>query len=107
MNINTTKMNYVRIDGWRGYNEPVNAVGGCNDTGMWSDSPCRSDIANAEIDSFIAKLKKEKIRYRKVSGNSSNVFMGKIFVCVHADQRLKAQEIAFKHLDETRLFYNI
>ena len=31
--INTTKQEYVRIDGWRGYQRPVNAIAGANDTG--------------------------------------------------------------------------
>jgi len=105
--INTTKMKYVRIDGWRGYYEPVNAVGGCNDTGMYSDSPCPSDVAQAEINSFVKKLRKEKIKYRTTSGSSSNVFMGKRFVCVAEKDQPRAREIAENHRNETRLFYPI
>lgn len=104
--INTTKTRYVRIDGWRGYYEPINAVGGCNDTGNYSDSPCPSDVARKEIKEFQAMLRKEKIRYRTVGGNTSNVFCNKIYVCVHEDDRERALELANEHrYGNTRLFY--
>lgn len=106
--INTTKTKYVRIDGWRGYSEPINAVGGCNDTGTWSDSPCPSDVAGKEIKEFQKLLRAEKINYRTVGGVSSNIFCNKIYVCVHQDNRKKALEIAKKHQDNnTELFYQI
>ena len=53
MKINTTKTKYVRIDGWRGYAQPVNAIAGCNDTGNSEDSPCPSSLAQEEINSFV------------------------------------------------------
>ena len=105
--INTTKTKYVRIDGWRGYLEPVNAIAGCNDTGTSEDSPCNSYVAAAEINSFLKKLRKEKIKYRTTWGNSSNVFMNKRFVCVGLKDRIKAQELAYEHMDETKLFYQL
>jgi hypothetical protein len=105
--INTTKTKYVRIDGWRGYLEPVNAIAGCNDTGTYEDSPCPSDVAQAEINSFVKKLRKEKIKYRTTWGNSSNVFMVKRFVCVSPKDRTKAQAMAHDHMEETRLFYQL
>ena len=105
--INTTKNRYVRIDGWRGYVEPVNAIGGCNDTGTWSDSPCNSDVAQAEIKSFTKKLRQNNIRYRTTWGNSSNVFMNKRYVCVHKDDREKGLELAKEHQSKTNLFYAI
>ena len=105
--INTTKTKYVKIDGWRGYLEPINAIAGCNYTGMTEDSPCPSDVAEAEIKSFLQKLRKEKIKYRTTWGNSSNVFMHRKFVCVSPEDRLEAQAIAFDHQRETRLFYQL
>lgn len=103
--INTTKTKYVRIDGWRGYSMPINAVGAANDTGTWSDSPCPSHIAEKEINEFKALLRAEKIKYRGTAGNTSNVFCGKHYVCVHEDDRARALEIATKHRDNTTLFY--
>lgn len=105
--INTTKTKYVKIDGWRGYLEPINAIAGCNYTGMTEDSPCPSDVAEAEIKSFLQKLRKEKIKYRTTWGNSSNVFMHRKFVCVSPNDKLKAQEMAYNHQNETRLFYQL
>ena len=105
--INTTRTEYVKIDGWRGYLRPVNAIAGANDTGNYEDRPCPSHLAEAEIKSFLKKLRKEKIRYRTTWGNSSNVFMNKRFVCVAPEDRLKAQSLAYEHAEDTHLFYNI
>ena len=105
--INTTKTKYGKIDGWRGYLEPINAIAGCNYTGMTEDSPCPSDVAEAEINSFLQKLRKEKIKYRTTWGNSSNVFMHRKFVCVSPKDKLKAQAMAYDHQNETRLFYQL
>ena len=91
--INTTRTRYVKIDGWRGYLEPVNAVGGCNDTGTWIDSPCNSHVAKKEVDAFTKLLRKNGIKYRTTWGSSSNVFMNKRFVCVHEDDREKAYDL--------------
>lgn len=101
VHINTTKSKIYRLDGWRSWLEPVNAVGGCNITEQWYDTGI------TEIREFCKKLRKAKIRYRCVWSNSSNPFMMIRFVCVHPDQRLEAQEIAFKHRDDTEHFYNL
>ncbi len=74
---------YHRIDGWRGFWIPGNAVAGCSDTGMAADSPARSDVAKAEI----ARLRSECLRPAGIKsrvrwGTSSNVFMAKRWVCV-------------------------
>lgn len=31
----STKTIYIPTDGWRGIIQPINAVGGANDTGTW------------------------------------------------------------------------
>ena len=103
--INTTKTKYVRLDGWRGYYEPINAVGGCNDTGMYPDSPCKSNVVEKEIKDFQKILRTNKIKYRTTSGNTSNVFCNKVYVCVHKDDRIKAEELAEQHRANTSLFY--
>ena len=105
--INTTRTRYVRIDGWRGYAYPINAVGGCNDTGTWADSPCNSNVAEAEIKAFTKILRKNGIKYRTTWGRSSNVFMNKRYVCVHQEDREKALELAEEHQSNTNLFYAI
>ena len=103
--INTTKTKYIRIGGWRGYYEPVNAIGGCNDTGMYDDSPCRSDIAEKEIKQFKQILRDNKIKYRTTYGSSSNVFCNKIYICVNKDDRDNASLLAKTHQENTTLFY--
>tara|TARA_R110002020_G_scaffold70096_2_gene181968 strand:+ start:315 stop:644 length:330 start_codon:yes stop_codon:yes gene_type:complete len=103
--INTTKTEYIRIDGWRGYSQPVNAIGGCNDTGMWEDSPCKSDVAEKEIKQFQKILRNNKIKYRTTNGTSSNVFCGKIYVCVNKKDRQEASLLARAHQENTTLFY--
>ena len=105
--INTTKTKYVRIDGWRGYAQPVNAIAGCNDTGNSEDSPCPSRLAQEEINAFVKKLRKEKIKYRTTWGPSTNVFMIRRFVCVAPENRLKAQSMAYDHAEECKLFYQL
>ena len=105
--INTTRTRYVKIDGWRGYLEPVNAVGGCNDTGTWIDSPCNSHVAKKEVEAFTKLLRSNGIKYRTTWGSSSNVFMNKRFICVHEDDREKAYDLAVEHQENTNLFYAI
>lgn len=68
---------YVATDGWRGYEQPVYAVVGANDTGMFSDSPCRSDVADRELKDVEAILKKAGIPTKRDTCQTSNVF------CVH------------------------
>lgn len=68
---------WIASDGWRGYDEPFAAICGANDTGMWSDSPCRSDVAKRELGEAQAELLRAGIRTRLVTAQSSNAF------CVH------------------------
>lgn len=77
------KGRYHRIDGWRGYNIPGNAVAGSSDTGTWSDSPCPTPAVMGELRRFTREvLKANGIRYRMGVGSSSNVFCGKRWVVV-------------------------
>lgn len=99
------KMKYVRTDGWRGYQQPIAAVAGANDTGMYSDSPCKSDVRKSEIEGYRKLLRAEKINSRIVWGKTSNVFCVKCFVCVADEDKNRAIEIAKKYQEETQLFY--
>lgn len=74
---------YHRIDGWRGYYIPSNAIVGASDTGTWSDSPCPTPEVKAEIRRFQREvLRPLGIKSRQRFGTSSNVFCGKRWVCV-------------------------
>jgi len=103
----STKTGYVRTDGWRGYSQPVFAVGGANDTGSYYDSPCPSSVREKEINGFIEKLKAAGIKYRTKWCQSSNVFCQHFYVIVSEADHAKAYEIAkeYEKQDGIRLFY--
>ncbi len=98
---------YIPTDGWRGVTQPLNAVGGANDTGGWEDSPCPSSLREKEISGFCKKLRQEGIKYKTMWCNSSNVFMARNYVLVHPEDHSKAYEIAKEYKDSTRLFYTV
>jgi len=102
----STKMTYIRTDGWRGYQQPINAVGGANDTGTYSDSPCPSGVRRLEIKNFTTKLRKNSIPYRTIWCTSSNIFCVSQFVIVSPEHRERGLELAKEHESDTRLFYS-
>lgn len=101
------KTEWIKTNGWHGYNEPVNAIAGCNDTGSWEDSPCRSSIRKTEVKEFCSILKQNKIQYVTMWCETSNAFCAKQFVLVAPENRAKAIELAKIHVNNTRLFYVI
>jgi hypothetical protein len=76
-NIFNMEKKYTSTDGWRGYESYVYAVAKANDTGMESDSPCRSDVAEMELTMVMNALKKKKIPHKRAVTETSNVF------CIH------------------------
>lgn len=91
---------YHRIDGWRGFMIPGTAVAGSSDTGMFSDSPCPSDAVKAEIRRFQREcLRPAGIKSRVRFGQSSNVFCGKRWVCVAAEEHARAMALANEWLE--------
>jgi hypothetical protein len=101
------KTKWVRTDAWRGYVQPINAVGCCNCTGDWSDSPCPTSVVKKEITGFKKLLKKEGIRHKTFVTQSSNVFMVKVNILVHPNDRERALAIADEYQENTRLFYKV
>jgi len=102
-----TEKEWVNSGGYRGYSQPVYAVCGANDTGMWDDSPCRSDIADRELKETISVLKKHKIPTKKVTTESSNVFCIHHYVIVPPYYIDKAKEIVSDYISNisTELLY--
>lgn len=98
---------YVRTDGWRGYSEPIYAVAGANDTGTHGDSPCPSDVCEAELLAVIELLKKAGIKYRATACESSNVFCVHRYVVTLPADAPAAREIVKNYLAEnsTTLLY--
>lgn len=98
---------YVSTDGWRGYVEPIYAVCGANDTGMWSDSPCPSNVCESELNGAKNSLKLNKIPSKVMTTESSNVFCVHRYLIVPPKFLDKAKEILQNHINEieTRLLY--
>lgn len=101
----STKKKWISTDAWRGYEQPVNAVAGANDTGNWSDSPCPSSISLKEIDEARQILKQNKIVSKTIITRSSNVFCAHRYLLTHPENKEKAKDLLKPLLDQTRLFY--
>lgn len=101
------KMTWVATSAWRGYEQPINAVGGANDTGGWSDSPCPTDRCSRELDQFKKMLRAEGIPYVEAAGHSSNVFCIHRYVLVHPDDGERARQLARELEKTTLLFYAV
>ena len=71
------KKQWIATDGWRGYEKPIYAIAGWNDTGTWEDSPCRSNVGQSEASVLKKHLRKNHVQFRHIVCRSSNVF------CVH------------------------
>jgi hypothetical protein len=99
------KTRWVSTSGWRGYEEPINAVAGVNDTGTYSDSPCNSNTAKSELKLFTARLKKEGIKYRTIMCRTSNVFCASRYVLTMPEHHETARQIARDMASETTLLY--
>lgn len=102
-----TTQRWVKTDAWRGYNEPIYAVCGANDTGTWDDSPCPSDVCERELNGAIEVLKSLKIPTKIVTCESSNVFCVHRYVIVPPKYFEEAKLIVREYIDNTenRLIY--
>jgi hypothetical protein len=105
----STKSHYVQTDGWRGYSEPINAIGGCNCTGDWSDSPCPTYVVLRELGDFKTILRKNKIRFKQYVSRTSNVFCVKIFILVNPEDKEKGLVLSkeYEKKEGVRLFYSV
>ena len=101
------KSEWVKTSAWHGKMIPVNAVAGCNDTGSFSDSPCRSEVREREVKEFCSLLRKQNIKYVTMWGETSNIFCSVQYVLVAPEDKAKATELAKTHREITTLFYLI
>ena len=99
------KKNYVKTDGWRGYEEPINAICGANNTGNYSDSPCPEKICLAELEKAKKILRKNKIPFRQSWCKTTNVFCIHGYIVVPAKMKETAKNLIAHLLSETRLLY--
>jgi hypothetical protein len=100
---------YVRIDGWRGYEQPMYAVCGANDTGMFDDSPCPSNVAKSELEMAKSVLKRHKIPTKLITSQTSNVFCVHHYLIVPPVYHNQAKDLVGEHIDNdvTRLIYAV
>lgn len=99
------RVKYVHTDGWRGYEEPINAVCGANNTGSWSDSPCPESVCLSELDQAKKVLIKNGIPYQLQWCNTSNVFCIHGYLVVPARRKKRAKELIKPLIENTRLLY--
>jgi hypothetical protein len=71
---------YVRLDGWRGYAKPKYSVHCEPDTGAWDDSPYPN--AERNIKAKTSELRRNKIPYKIVTLETSNVFCVNHFIVI-------------------------
>lgn len=94
---------YHRIDGWRGYRIPANAVAGVSDTGTAPDSPAPSDAVKEELRRIQAEaLRPAGIRSRTKWGRTSNVFAAKRWLTVAEEDFPKAAALTMEWMDAHR-----
>lgn len=98
---------WIRSDAWRGYEQPIHAVACANDTGMWSDSPCPSNVCKKELDDIQRQLRKERISSRRTICRSSNVFCIHRYLICPPDDVDKGRDIVKSYLavNDTRLSF--
>lgn len=99
------KTRYISTGGWRGYVEPINAIAGANDTGTYSDSPCPSDVCDAELGKVKRLFRKNGIRYNSMTTPSSNIFCVHRYLIVAPEDRERAIPLVKEAIEDTRLLY--
>lgn len=89
---------YHRLDGWRGYWIPGTAVCGASVYDEHSDQTVAAEIRKLRREVLIPNGIKSKGRW----GNSSNVFCGKRWICVAAEDFARAKELVEAWLEANR-----
>jgi len=94
-------------DAWIGQDEPVYAVVGANDTGTWSDSPCRTEVCDKELEDIRQMLLKHGIPTKEKACQTSNLFCISRYLIPQLKNVEKARKIVADYLltNETRLLY--
>ena len=105
MNKISLKKQYVQTDGWRGYEQPIDAVCGANNTGNWSDSPCPSSVCEREITQARRILRSNKIPSKISVCQTSNVFCCHVYLVVPSELKKRAKELISPIVNECRLLY--
>lgn len=91
---------WISIDPWRGYEQPVYAVAGANDTGMERDSPCPAEVCKNELKSVQNRLRAAGIHSKEVVCRSSNVFCIHRYLVCTPDVVEKGRDVVRRYLAE-------
>ena len=100
-----TKTKYVNTGGYRGYEEPINAIAGANNTGNYSDSPCPESVCLSELDQVKKIMIQNNIPYKLVWCESSNVFCMHGYIVVPGVLKRRAKKLIQDLPEQTRLLY--
>jgi len=103
-NISVKKI-WIATSAWRGYEEPIDALCGANDTGMSSDSPCPSTTREKELGMVKTILRKNRIKFKQTVCRSSNVFCSHVYLCVSKEDKQRAYDLIEPLVHETILLY--
>ena len=89
---------YHRIDGWRGYRIPGTAILGASVYDEHSEVTVAQEIRKFRRECLLPNGIKSTGRW----GTSSNVFCGKRWICVAAEDFPRAQALAEEWLEKVR-----
>ena len=95
------KTKWVRTDAWRGYEEPIYAFAGYNDTGNWSDSPYPTSSGQSSRKKFTAYLRKNKIPFKHTTKKTSNVFSVNHYFVTSSKNVSRAKTLTRQYITET------
>jgi hypothetical protein len=99
------KKHWISTGGYYGYEEPLNAVCGANNTGNWPDSPAPSNVCESELKLAKDILKRNNIPYRTMVCRSSNVFCIHVYLVTHSHLVDQAKELIRPLISSTELLY--
>ena len=110
-----TKVSFDHSKKWvdtgnnKGYYEYIFAVCGANDTGLFENSPCPSDIRVKEIDDALKVLNINGIPTEVAVGETSNKYCLHYYVIVPPEYHRKAKIIFNHYMDysKTKLIYPV
>lgn len=102
-----TTIEWISTGGYRGYDKPIYAVCGANDTGTWDDSPCRTEVATRELGAVSEDLERLVIPHKEMQTHSSNVFCTHRYLIVPPEFLERAKAVVKFHYEnnETTLLY--
>ena len=99
------KTKWISTSAWRGYEQPINAICGANNTGNWSDSPCPENVCLSELDEAKKILIRNNIPYHLVWYNTSNVFCVHGYIVVPGKLKKRAKKLISELPGKTTLLY--